>query len=502
MLSSVPASASASVPVPVTVPVPAPAPLTAAALAAALVCAAVATPALADPAARWSDDRPARRLLIGESRDPARVGAVSAAQDQQTGGNLARELGLSPEQVTVRRRLSTGELVVELTTPVEARRIGWIEPASLGPGIADAPPATIRVDRWVQPDRVDFRQLALEPRYVEQWNLHRIEAWAALDSLDGRGVRVAVLDSGRIEHPELQGQWDTGWDFVTFPGARASSGGDGQEGVPNEPVPAQPRPRGRPPGHGLAVAGVIAARLDRAGLVGIAPRARIQPVRVIDSAGGWESDLIDGIVWAAGGAVAGAPFNVPGARVLNLSIGTRGPCSPPLQAAIDFARARGAVVVASAGNDGRDVRHRSPANCRGVVAVAGATRRGALWPGSNRGAGITVSAPSGDNGPWARPGDGVPTAALEFADGAWRPVVAWQVGTSLSAPHVSAVVALMLQARPHASPDQIEEALRGSATDMPGCPGCGGGLLNARQAVELIRNLVDYHDLLQGRRRP
>ncbi len=482
--------------------VPVPASVAAAALATTLVCAAAAMPADADPAAPWSGERPARRLLIGESRDPGHAGAVSAAQDAQTGRSLARELGLSPEQVTVRRRLATGELVVELAVPVAARRIGWIEPASLGPGIADSPRAAIRVDRWVQPDRIDFRQLALEPRYWEQWNLHRIEAWAALDSLDGRGVRVAVLDSGRIDHPELQGQWDSGWDFVSVAGAWASPDGDGRDAVPDEPVPAQPRPRGRPPGHGLAVAGVIAARVDRAGLVGIAPRARIQPVRIIDPAGGWESDMIDAIVWAAGGAVAGAPLNVPGARVLNLSLGTSGPCSPPLQAAIDFARARGAVVVAAAGNDGRDVRHRSPANCRGVVAVAGATRRGALWAGSNRGPGITVSAPSGDNGPSVRPGEGVPTTALEFVDGAWRPVVAWQVGTSLSAPHVSAEVALMLQARPHASPDQIEEALRHSAREMPGCPGCGDGLLNARYAVELIRNLVDDHDRIRGRRRP
>jgi serine protease len=473
----------------------------AAALAAALAVTAAAMPALAGPAARRGDDRPARRLLIGESRDPGRVDTVSVAEDARARRSLARELGLAPEQVTVLRRLSTGELVVELAVPVAAQRIGWLEPASLGPGITGSPRAAIRVDRWVQPQRVDFRQLALEPRYWQQWNLHRIEAWAALDAVDGSGVRVAVLDSGRIEHPELHGQWDTGWDFVSFVGPQVSSDGDGQDGVPDEPLPAQPRPRGRAPGHGLAVAGVIAARLDREGVVGIAPRARIQPVRVIDPGGGWESDMIDGIVWAAGGGVAGAPLNVPGARVLNVSLATSGPCSPALQAAIDFARARGAVVVAAAGNQGSDVRHRSPANCRGVVAVAGATRHGALWTGSNRGAGITVTAPSGDNGPWARTRDGVPTTALAFVDGAWRPVVAWQVGTSLSAPHVSAVVALMLQARPQATPAQIEEALRVSAIEIPGCPACGDGLLNARQALELIRNLVDHQEP-RRRRRP
>src|SRR5690606_6718173 len=149
--------------------------------------------------------------------------------------------------------------------------------------------------------------------------------------------------------------------------------------------------------HGTAVAGLIAARAGNGyGIAGVAPAARILPVRSIGRCGGYMSDVIDGMRWAAGLAVPGVPANPYPARILNLSLGsTPGvPCSPLQQRAVDEVVAAGALVVAAAGNEGTGSVG-VPANCGGVLAVAAHTRYGDLASYSNVGPEVALTAPGG-----------------------------------------------------------------------------------------------------------
>ena len=123
--------------------------------------------------------------------------------------------------------------------------------------------------------------------------------------------------------------------------------------------------------HGTHVSGTIAAKSDNGiGIAGIASGVKILPVRVLGKCGGFESDVTDGIRWAAGLAVAGAPTNPNPAAIISLSLGGAGACPSAYQTAITDAIAVGAIVVVAAGNSGVDASASAPANCAGVVSVA------------------------------------------------------------------------------------------------------------------------------------
>ncbi|HET7863671.1 MAG TPA: S8 family serine peptidase, partial [Burkholderiaceae bacterium] len=186
----------------------------------------------------------------------------------------------------------------------------------------------------------------------------------------------------------------------------------------------------------------------------------------------------DAIVWASGGTVAGIPPNPTPARVINMSLGGEGQCPQVVQHAIDEARGRGTVVVVSAGNSALPASTSSPANCQGVIAVAAVGRTGARASYSNFGYGVTVAAPGGD---------GAYGILSTLNDGVTKPradnYVSYQ-GTSMAAPHVAGVVALMLSVNPSLTPDQVALELKASARPGgPKCRFCGAGLLDADAAV-------------------
>jgi len=165
--------------------------------------------------------------------------------------------------------------------------------------------------------------------HAQTW-LDRINApaaWAA--GGDGASIVVAVVDSGvDLDHPDLQGRLLEGYDFV-----------DGDQ---------QPDDR---EGHGTHVAGIIAAEQNEIGVRGVAPKAKILPVRVLDDEGsGSTSDIADAIAWAAGATIEGVDSVETRADVINLSLGGFNQ-SQLRQNAIDFARSKGCLVVASAGNE-------------------------------------------------------------------------------------------------------------------------------------------------------
>jgi len=267
---------------------------------------------------------------------------------------------------------------------------------SLPPAAAPLPPSPA-----VAAAEPDFLVVALQsaplddPLYPQQWALPVIgapAAWAALPA-GAPPVTVAVIDSGICaDHPDLAGRALPGWDFVE------------NDADPQDPF-----------GHGCAVAGVIAAAHDGAGMAGVAPNARILPLRVLDAQGvGTYSNVAAAIAQAAD----------QGAQIINLSLGGSSP-STVLADAVDYALARGATVIAAAGNTGGSVLY--PAALAPVVAVASVDPNLQRSSFSSYGPEIDLYAPGRDI-LVTRPGGAY--AALS--------------GTSFAAPQVAGVAALEL----------------------------------------------------------
>ena len=236
-----------------------------------------------------------------------------------------------------------------------------------------------------------------DPHYAEQWGLNVIgapDAWLALPE-DAPKVRVAVIDSGVCAgHPDLAGRVLAGYDFVD------------NDTAPDDTF-----------GHGCAVSGVIAANIDNGeGIAGVAPNAQIMPLRVLDGQGvGTYSDVAAAIVYAAD----------QGADVINLSLG--GPNASSLLAdAVRYAVQRDVLVIAAAGNTGREgVLY--PAAYSEVIAVGSIDPDLQCSSFSTYGPQIAVLAP----------GRGILTTNRAGSYTALN-------GTSMAAPHVSGAAAILI----------------------------------------------------------
>jgi serine protease len=187
-------------------------------------------------------------------------------------------------------------------------------------------------------------------------------------------------------------------------------------------------------------------------------------------------------VWASGGSVSGVPVNANVARVINLSLGGPGSCGATTQNAINSARSRGTVVVVAAGNENQNASNSSPANCSGVITVASVNRSGGRAYYSNYGAVVDLAAPGGDirtsgsNGVLSTLNSGSTTPGSDTYE--------FYQGTSMAAPHVAGVVALMLSRNAALSPDDVESRLKGSTRSFPAkCNQCGTGIVDALAAV-------------------
>ncbi|MCX4469625.1 Subtilisin DY [Micromonospora sp. MW-13] len=322
---------------------------------------------------------------------------------------------------TTARRLTRHALLG--ATALAVSLIGPVPPPALAaparPAALAAPPAGSAP--W-RASPVDTPARADQVR-DEQWQLDELRASTAWRTSTGRGVTVAVIDSGVDgSHPDLTGQVLPGIDLV--------DDGDTDEGP--DPV-----------GHGTTVAGLIAGRDDdRRGAVGLAPDAKILPVRVLDDENRYDDAMIvaKGVRWAVDN----------GARVINLSLGGSGD-SPALAAALDYAFVRDVVVVACTGNlaVSADTKVWYPAREPGVIAVAGLERASDnLWSGSITGDATVLTAPA---------------AGLVGA----RPGGYWRVqGTSFAAPLVAATAALVRAHWPQMSAGEVVNRLISTARDI------------------------------------
>lgn len=358
---------------------------------------------------------------------------------------------------------------------------------------------------YVEPDAIMQAQLVPNDNSVSsQWSLHPphdwgIDVFGAWDmGVTGKGIVVAVVDSGYQPHADLP-PFLPGVDLVSD--VWRANDGDGRDmnaldpgnavlagqcGT-NSPVADTPSTW-----HGLGMAGIIAAKTNNGfGMAGIAHGARILPVRATGRCGGYLSDVADGIIWAAGGTVAGVSANtLYPANVINLSISFTGACSATLQNAINFARSRSAVVVTAAGNQYANAATRSPGNCVGVINVAASDHDGELAYYSNYGPSITITAPGGDVSETESYGLLSTTRSAAGSDAFNN-----TDGTSNAAAVVSGVLALMLEGNPTMSTEDIVAALRKTTHEtLDYCQelGCGMGLINANDAVRGVRSPPYY----------
>ncbi|RAS33235.1 S8 family serine peptidase [Paraburkholderia bryophila] len=320
-----------------------------------------------------------------------------------------------------------------------------------------------------------------DPDYSRQWSLSSnqkagsgypgIRAEGAWDMANGAGAVIAVVDNGTTSHADLNPNILPGYDFTA-----THRGGNGTNpGIITETCAVD--------WHGTHVAGIAAALTNNGyGGAGVAPGAKVVPVRVMNACGrGYTSDIADGIVWAAGGTVSGVPANTHPAKIINLSLGGLGGCESTLQNALDFAVSRGATVVAAAGNNATSATKFSPANCRNVISVGGSNRWGSRWVDSNYGPTVDIAAP-GDS-IWSTYNNGAVTPGTEG--------YAYASGTSMAAPAVSGVLALMQSVAPTPlTPIELRTLLAQNVQPFPGGKPdqpIGAGILDATAAVAAAR---------------
>jgi serine protease len=370
---------------------------------------------------------------------------------------------------------------------------GWI-PEDVATRVAVRLAADPSVE-YAEPDRL-HRPLLVpnDTFYDQQWNLFEDAGGARLpDAWDReRGtanIIIALLDSGILNHSDLDpARLVPGYDFISDP--YMANDGDGRDADPADPgnwsaagecAPGEPAFSSS--WHGTGITGLVGAATDNvAGIAGVTHGTRLLMVRVLGKCGGFTSDIVDAMRWAAGLPVPGVPDNASPARVINLSFGGEGKCTRLVQDAIDDVNARGAVVIVAAGNAAGDVAIHTPASCRDVVTVAATTRGGGRAPYTNTGAEVDVSAPGGDisNGilVLANTGNTIPAADS----------LALAVGTSYATAHVSGIAALVLSVNADLNPLQVGDILAVSArpfTDSS-CNRfiCGGGIVDASAAVQ------------------
>jgi len=460
-------------------------------------------------------DRIIVRLRADAEARAADVPGRALDRAHPMGATRARALGITAGTALAPiRRTGSGAHVLAL-------------PRSMSLAEVDAIVTRLRDDPEVEHAEPDRRKVPLlvpnDPLYRPagdapgQWSLREgaggINAEGAWNVTTGSaGIVVALLDTGLLTDPDLVGRLLPGYDFISadstgvFSTANDGDGRDTDTSDPGNWLTAQEAGQGpftecpapqNSDWHGTHTAGIIAATGNNGGgIAGVDWNATLLPVRVLGKCGGYTSDIIDGLRWAAGLTVPGVADNPRPANVINMSLGGTGACSVEEQAAINQALARPNVkaIVTAAGNEGGSSLGTSPANCTGVIAVAATDIQGRRAPYSNGGVNVTISGPGGYFSCGATGACAVPAEygiLSLFNTGTTTPVAssfAYVMGTSEAAAHVTGVIGLMLARNPGLTPWQVWSIFRSNARPFPdtSCTTalCGSGIVDALRAVQ------------------
>ncbi len=298
-----------------------------------------------------------------------------------------------------------------------------------------------------------------DPDYSKQWNFRNINVEQAWDETQGEGITVAVIDTGVSQVPDLKlTKLVKGYDFVND---KADAADDN--------------------GHGTHVAGTIAQSTNNGyGVAGIAYKAGIMPLKVLSSTGGGTvADIAESIKFAADN----------GADVINMSLGGGG-ASTMIEEAIKYANSKGLVIVAAAGNEGRNASS-YPARYPNVISVSATDAAGDKASYSNFGAGVDISAPGGSET------GKIIQNTLDPSSG--ESVFVGFQGTSMAAPHVAGVVAL-IKASGISEPAEVLSVLKQSTRKVQEdhLNHFGAGHLDAGAAVKLaLKGKITFNDFFR-----
>lgn len=355
-------------------------------------------------------------------------------------------------------------IVVESNKPIEQREFGIFKTAGVGEIehdiIVSIPPVEEVLSIQENPLEPfypkDPTELTKDPASKYQYGLRQINALQAWKKSTGKGIKVAVVDTGvDLNHPDLKDNLIEGYNSID----------------PDKP----PRDDHY---HGTHVAGIIGAVANNnIGIAGVAPDSKIMPIKVMDNDGkGNASDIAQGIVWAVD----------HGADVINLSIGSRYKSDIQLKA-INYALKKNVVVVSSMGNDGTEVKFYPAAfneipGLKDVIAVGSIEPKKSKSSFSNYGNWISVTAP----------GSYIASTMPSYNTRVIQEqglVLKYGVlsGTSMSAPFVSGAAALILSQKNNIKPSLVKSILQNSAEDL-GDKGFdkyyGHGLINISKAIK------------------
>ena len=402
--------------------------------------------------------------------------AGTSATAQQKNLTAAARSSAKALSVSRLRSLSVGGEVVGTSRPLDR-----VEAESLMRQIAADPNV-----EYVEVDRIMKALMTPNDTHYGTylWGMQSgtggIKADQAWNTTNGNGVVVAVIDTGYTNHSDLLGNILQGYDFISSRNIAGDGGGrDSDAHDTGDNYQGQPSSW-----HGSHVSGTVAAIGNNAkGVIGVAYGAKVVPVRALGKGGGYTSDIVDGLTWASGGTVAGVPANANPAEVVNMSLGGSGACSSTYQNAINAAVSRGTTVVVAAGNSNADATNFSPASCANVINVAATNKNGTRASYSNYGAKIDVAAPGGDSP------DCTTLIVSTGNSGTTSPTTenySCMAGTSMAAPHVAGLVALMQAVRTTPlTPAQVESILKSTLRAFPGSndKAIGNGIIDAAAAV-------------------
>lgn len=432
----------------------------------------------------------------------------------------------------------TGLTLIEVRHIVSGMHLVRVQPR--GAESAAQTLARLRGDSQVEYAEADQRRYPLaetnDPLFVNQWYLQNAQpsatdAATAWNTTTGSpGLVIADLDTGvRFDHPDLRNASANrllpGYNMIsnaaaannsTGRSADASDLGDWVSATDLKNPQFANCKIANSSWHGTRTAGILGAITNNlTGIAGMTWQGWVEPVRVLGKCGGYDSDIIAGMAWAAGNFVDGVPANPYPAQILNMSLGATGSCPASYQQMVDELVTEGVLVVVSAGNEGGPVD--APANCAGVAGIAGLRQVGTKVGYSSLGPEIALSAPAGN---CVNTGAGQPclfsietttnTGTTVPKTNTYTDEYNFNVGTSFSAPIVSGIAGLMLAVNGNLTAGQLIERLQAGATtpfpvstdpSIPTChvpanandlqtnecncttETCGAGMANANGAV-------------------
>ncbi|PDV99350.1 S8 family serine peptidase [Candidatus Chloroploca asiatica] len=361
-----------------------------------------------------------------------------------------------------------------------------------------------RVFAQIEPQDPGYQRYgwSFKPVTPENYGANLPPAWTV--TTGSPNIVIGIIDTGiLLNHEDLAGRQipgNPGYDVIDD--TAVAGDGTGRDADPSDPgdyVTEAEAASGPLEGcdvvnsswHGSHVAGTIGAQANNdrgpAGVNWVSPMLH---VRTLGKCGGYISDVLDGLLWAAGEPVVGLPLNPNPVQVANMSLGGGGTCNSFIQDIINRVVQRGVVVVVAAGNQNRNVSETIPANCSGVISVAATAQSGDRASYSNYGNLITLAAPGGDR----RYDSAIYSTINSGLRGPEADAYGFYQGTSMATPHVAGIVSLMLSLNPLLSPAEVRAILDATVTPFPAgstCIGkCGAGIINAGQAVEAVARQV------------